>query len=157
MNHKRQFQAFGEGALARNAALKRVAWTRSCRRTCAAHRAGAEGPAGYRSRVNAQFKLVWRRAHEYFPILYRWTGRTGPEPLRDGPALGDSREGLERSGLGCHDFQRKNPDTPAIQGEMEGDQPAGVSRGCAVDTAESAPQSAWVSISIVVIRACRKV
>jgi len=98
-----QFRAFGERALARNPAVKAVAWTplvtRNGRR---AHEAAAQrDEPGYRIKeLNAQFRMVPAGDRdEYFPIRYS-VDRDGPEqsPLGlDRLSVANSRGGIERS------------------------------------------------------------
>jgi diguanylate cyclase (GGDEF)-like protein len=98
-----QFQAFGERALARNPALKAVAWTPLVRGEMrrAFEAAAQRDVPGYRIKeLDPQFKLVpaGERA-EYFPILYS-VDRDGPgqSPFgMDRLSVANSRGGLERS------------------------------------------------------------
>ena len=157
-----QFQAFGERALARNSALKAVAWTplvpANMRRAFEA--AAQKDQPGYRIKeLNAQFKLVLAgERDEYFPILYS-VDRDGPgqSPFgMDRLSVANSREGLERSRTSgaTTSSGRIRITTGQFQGEMG----VGLSRpvyrrGARLDTAEQRSRNLLgFTISIVVIR-----
>ena len=157
-----QFQAFGERALARNAALKAVAWTplvpANMRRAFEA--AAQKDQPGYRVKeLSAQFKLVLAgERDEYFPILYS-VDRDGPgqSPFgMDRLSVANSREGLERSRTSgaTTSSGRIRITTGQFQGEMG----VGLSRpvyrrGVPLDTAEQRSRNLLgFTISIVVIR-----
>ena len=157
-----QFQAFGARALARNPALKAVAWTplvpANMRRAFEA--AAQKDQPGYRVKeLNAQFKLVLAgERDEYFPILYS-VDRDGPSQSpygMDRLSVANSRDGLERSRTSgaTTSSGRIRITTGQFQGEMG----VGLSRpvyrrGVALDTAEQRSRNLLgFTISIVVIR-----
>jgi len=157
-----QFRAFGERALARNPALKAVAWTplvpANMRRAFEA--AAQKDEPGYRIKeLNAQFKLVLAgERDEYFPILYS-VDRDGPgsSPFgMDRLSVANGREGLERSRTSgaTTSSGRIRITTGQFQGEMG----VGLSRpvyrgGAPLDTAEQRSRNLLgFTISIVVIR-----
>ena len=157
-----QFQAFGERALARNPALKAVAWTPfvSANMRRAFEAAAQKDQPGYRVKeLSAQFKLVLAgERDEYFPILYS-VDRDGPgqSPFgMDRLSVANSREGLERSRTSgaTTSSGRIRITTGQFQGEMG----VGLSRpvyrrGVPLDTAEQRSRNLLgFTISIVVIR-----
>jgi diguanylate cyclase (GGDEF)-like protein len=98
-----QFRAFGERALARNPALKAVAWTPLVRKDArrAFEAAAQRDVPGYRIReLDARFRMVLAgERDEYFPILYS-VDRDGPDQSpfgMDRLSVANGREGLERS------------------------------------------------------------
>ncbi len=157
-----QFQAFGARALARNPALKAVAWTplvpANMRRAFEA--AAQKDQPGYRVKeLNAQFKLVLAgERDEYFPILYS-VDRDGPgsSPFgMDRLSVANGREGLERSRTSG--ATTSSGRIRITTGQFQGEVGVGLSRpvyrrGVALDTAEQRSRNLLgFTISIVVIR-----
>ena len=157
-----QFQAFGERALARNPALKAVAWTPLVRGDMrrAFEAAAQRDVPGYRIKeLDPQFKLVpaGERA-EYFPILYS-VDRDGPgqSPFgMDRLSVANSRGGLERSRASgqATSSGRIRITTGKFQGEMGVSLGRPVYRsGVPLDTADQRSRDLLgFTISIVVVR-----
>jgi len=157
-----QFRAFGERALARNPALKAVAWTPlvtgSARRAFEA--SAQKDEPGYRIReLDPKFRMVLAgERDEYFPILYS-VDRDGPDqsPLgMDRLSVANSASGLERSRASgeATSSGRIRITTGRFQGEMGVALSRPVYRGgSSLDTAEQRRHNLLgFTISIVVIR-----
>jgi diguanylate cyclase (GGDEF)-like protein len=159
---KAQFEAFGERALARNPAVKAVAWTPLVRgdERRAFERAAQKDEPGYRIKeLNAQFKMVQADDRgEYFPIRYS-VDRDGPghSPYgMDRLSVANSRGGLVRSRASGEAAAsgRIRITTGRFQGEF------GVAlsrpvyrRGAEVDTPEQRSRHlAGFTISVLVVR-----
>ncbi len=157
-----QFRAFGERALARNTALKAVAWTplvtRGTRRAFEA--AARKDVPGYLIReLDARFKLVpATERDEYFPILYS-VDRDGPgqSPFgMDRLSVANSRGGLELSRISgkATSSGRIRITTGQFRGEMGVSLGRPVYRsGVPLDTAEQRSRNLLgFTVSIVVVR-----